>query len=78
MKRGTDHTWQLVKYKEDMAIYAKCKCKFRYACSENKRNEDGTFSFKQIPTLFYPYCPNCGARKKYYTDEIINGGNKYK
>lgn len=69
-KRGTDHTWQLVKYNGDAAIYARCKCKYHYNCGRNKRNEDGSWSLIQVSTVFYPYCPMCGARKKWYTEEI--------
>lgn len=70
-KRGTDHTWKLVKYKGDEAIYAKCQCKFRYRCSTDAIGEDGTRNpFRQVPTMFYLYCPICGARKKWYTDEV--------
>ena len=73
IKRGKDHCWQLVKYKVDIAIYAKCKCGYHYCCSEADRDEDGTLlPFKQIPTRFYPYCPICGARKKTYTTEITD------
>ena len=70
-KRGTDHTWQLVEYNVDIAIYAKCKCKYHYRCSTESIEEDVTRNpFHQIPTKFYPYCPMCGARKKWYTNEI--------
>lgn len=70
-KRGTDHTWQLVKYNGDCAIYAKCKCKYHYCCSTSARDEDGFLNpFNQVPTIFYPYCPVCGARKKWHTYEI--------
>lgn len=30
MKRGTDHEWHVVKYKNDGAVYARCKCGFEY------------------------------------------------
>ena len=71
LKRGKDHTWQLVKYKVDLAIYAKCKCGFHYCCSTDSINEDGSRNpAKQEPTRFYRYCPVCGARKKYYTTDI--------
>ena len=69
-KRGTDHEWHLVKYRGDGAIYAECNCGHYYSCSKNLRNEDGSWSFKQIPTIFYPYCPCCGARKKRHSAEI--------
>lgn len=78
MKRGTDHVWKLIKFKEDIAIYAKCKCGYFYACSQSARNEDGSPSFKQIPTYFHRYCPNCGARKKYHTVDVADGGWLYK
>lgn len=76
-KRGKDHTWEIVKYKDDTLLYARCKCGYKYACSQSKRKEDGTFSFEQeIKTLFY-YCPVCGARKKWMSTEIKDGGYLY-
>ena len=69
-KRGTDHSWNLIKYDGDAAIYAECKCGHYYNCGRSLRNEDGSYAFKEIPTIFYPYCPCCGARKKRYTPEI--------
>lgn len=67
-KRGTDHKWKIVKYKDDCAVYARCKCGFEYDCGRSKRFEDGTWSFKQYPEFMYLYCPQCGARKKYYNE----------
>lgn len=69
-KRGTDHCWHLVKYRGDAAIYAKCKCGHFYNCGRDSKNEDGSWSFIQIPTIFYPYCPCCGVRKKQHSTEI--------
>ncbi len=69
-KRGTDHIWNLVKYDGDLAIYAECSCGYHYSCSRSKREGDGSWSIKQYPTLFYPYCPSCGARKNRYNKEI--------
>ena len=69
-KRGTDHVWQIVKYAGDISLYARCKCGYHYACSKNKRNPDGTWSFEQEISHLYPYCPVCGARKKRYTEEV--------
>lgn len=66
MKRGTDHEWHVIKYKGDAGLYARCKCGFEYGCSRRKRMEDGTL--KQWPTVMYPYCPCCGARKKRYNE----------
>ena len=69
-KRGKDHSWDVRKYKGDLAWYAHCKCGFKYACSSSKRNEDGTWGLEQeINTLYY-YCPCCGARKKWYNPEV--------
>lgn len=68
MKRGTDHIWKVVKYKGDVAIYAKCRCGFQYNCGTNKKLEDGSFSLTQVPSSMYPYCPWCGARKKLYNE----------
>ena len=59
MKRGTDHTWESVKYKGDVAFYFLCKCGFYYCYKE----------FIDQPIRFYRYCPYCGARKKWYTNE---------
>ena len=70
-KRGTDHTWQLVKYNGDICIYAKCKCGHHYCCSDAARMEDGSLNpCHQEITILYPYCPMCGAKKKRYTDDI--------
>ena len=66
--RSTDHNWEIRKYRGDIALYAHCKCGFYYACSSNKRNSDGSFSFEQEITKIYNYCPNCGARKKWYNN----------
>ena len=71
MKRGTDHEWVVVKYKNGDAVYARCKCGFEYDCGKSKRLEDGTWSIKQYPTIMYPYCPWCGARKKRYNEEPV-------
>lgn len=77
MKRGTDHKWIVVKYKDNGAVYARCKCGFEYDCGRSRRMEDGTWSLKQYPTIMYLYCPNCGARKKLYNEEPIKL-DKYK
>ena len=71
MKRGTDHNWEVRRYKCDLAWYAHCKCGYQYNCSRPLRNEDGSWNFKQYVAIIYPYCPNCGARKKYYNEEPI-------
>lgn len=76
MKRGKDRQWQICKYLDDIALYAKCKCGFYYPCSSNTRNPDGTWGFKQEITKLYHYCPNCGAYKKYY-NETPQQVNKY-
>lgn len=70
-KRGTDHYWEIRKYDCDIALYAHCKCGFQYNCSSSKRNKDGTWSLSQIATLFYSYCPACGAHKKWCNEEPI-------
>lgn len=69
-KRGTDHVWDLIKYRGDSAIYAKCKCGYHYNCGRNRRDDYEAWSLTQVPTVFYPYCPSCGARKKWVTEEI--------
>lgn len=67
MKRGTDHTWCLVKYTGNIAIYARCSCGYEYCCSRNKSPAD----FEQEIKVVYRYCPMCGARKKWISKEII-------
>lgn len=76
MKRGTDHWWQVNKYIDNLALFAKCKCGFEYNCGRNKRNDDGSPSLEQYPAIMYQYCPRCGARKKWYNEEP-NRVNKY-
>ena len=71
VKRGTDHNWEIRKYRGDIAFYARCKCGFYYCCSSNVRNGDGSFSLKQYISKLYPYCPVCGARKKWYNKEPV-------
>lgn len=69
MKRGTDHEWLVIKYKGDGAVYARCKCGFEYNCGKSRRLEDGSWSIRQYPTVMYPYCPWCGAKKKRYNED---------
>ena len=71
MKRGTDHNWEIVKFNGDIALYALCKCGFRYPCSSSTQNTDGSWSPKQEVTKIYPYCPLCGARKKRYSADVV-------
>lgn len=70
MKRGTNHTWEIRKYKSDIALYAFCSCGFQYPCSRDKRNSDGSWSVEQEIVSLYRYCPNCGARKKWMTKKV--------
>ena len=60
------NTWKIIKYKSDLALYAQClNCGFEYACSSNKRNTDGSWSFEQEITKKYNYCPYCGDKKEW-------------
>ena len=76
MKRGTDHNWEIRKYIGDIAWYAHCKCGYQYCCSKCSRDEDGTWIPQQQLNWLAHYCPNCGARKKWYNEEPIKI-NKY-
>lgn len=67
-KRGVDHNWQVVKYNGDTALYARCKCDYRYCCAKTYY-ENGKFITKI--TWLSNYCPNCGARKKWYNEDPI-------
>ena len=73
MKRGTDHNWEIRKYLGDTAWYAHCKCGYEYDCSKVKI--DNHIWQTEIRWLAH-YCPNCGARKKWYNKEPIKI-NKY-
>ena len=64
VKRGKDRWWRMIRYKGDLAIYAKCKCGFIYNCSTFNTNE-----YKTKINLLYHYCPQCGAYKKWYENE---------
>lgn len=71
MKHGTDHSWEIREYINDIAWYAHCKCGYQYYCSKCTRDEDGTWNPKQQLNWLAHYCPNCGARKKWYNEEPI-------
>ena len=75
MKRGTDHNWEIRRYCGDSAWYGHCKCGFEYNCSYTKYNKEKGFT-TQI-SFIYHYCPNCGARKKWYNKEPIKYGDSY-
>lgn len=70
--RQIDRKWEIRQYKGDLALYAHCKCGFDYCCSSSIRKEDGSWSIKQYidSSKIYHYCPNCGAHKKYCSNEI--------
>lgn len=62
-KRGTGHTWRMVRYRGNAAIFASCKCGFEYVASHGG-------SVQKVNDALYHYCPNCGARKKRRTDDV--------
>ena len=67
-KRGTDHSWEFVKYTGDLCYYARCRCGFEYACC---KQEDFTIpKWEPAPEKLYRYCPICGARKIRYKDDV--------
>lgn len=68
MKRKKHKSWKFVKYKGDIAIYAKCKCGFSYPCYNN----DPIGSFNIVPDInqLYPFCPICGSKKKIYIEGV--------
>lgn len=61
----SDPTWRFVKYKGDIAIYAKCGCGFSFPCYKNKPRP--TIGTDPYPEALYPYCPWCGSEKHSYT-----------
>ena len=69
-KRGTDHSWDFIKYSGDLAYYARCKCGFQFSCYKN--TELGVLDTQPAPEYLYRYCPSCGARKKRYESEVIH------
>ncbi len=68
--RSIDHYWQFVKYKGDVAFYAKCSCGFHYGCYKNHSIEQ-PFPIEPDPEKLYNYCPHCGARKTRYIGEPV-------
>ena len=66
--RLKDHNWSFIKYKGDTAIYARCSCGFEYACCN--ASAEGGYHVTPAPEKLYPYCPYCGSKKKWYTDEV--------
>lgn len=69
--RGRDHIWRIVKFKGDVTLYAKCKCGYYYPCSKSKRLEDGSWSAQQEIVFIHNYCPECGAKKKWWDETIL-------
>ena len=63
--RSIDHTWQCVKYKGDIGYYAKCSCGFHYGCNRGKG-----IALEFAPEKLWNYCPKCGARKKWYCEDV--------
>lgn len=70
MKKGRkkDHVWQFVKYKGDIAFYARCSCGFHYACYKNP--VVGQLVLESAPEKLYKYCPFCGSRKTRYIETV--------
>lgn len=68
MKRGTDHEWTVVKYKDNMFYMAQCKCGYMFLCSNFDAEERRVLLH---PEWLYNYCPVCGARKLRYNPEPI-------
>ena len=70
-KRGRlkDHYWKFIKFKCDLAIYAKCSCGYWYPCYKGL---NGVNDIQKVPdpVKLHPYCPYCGSKKKWYIDEI--------
>lgn len=67
--RKKDHVWKLVKFKGNTAIFARCSCGFTYGCSDIVE-KDSMFKVEINTDKLYNYCPNCGARKTWYDDEV--------
>ena len=57
--RGVDRSWDVRIYKGDGAYYAFCRCKWYYACGSILDRDPNHWKI-------YPYCPSCGAHKKWY------------
>lgn len=78
-KRGKDSWWRMVKYPYNGAIYAVCKCGYERSAFRNylhdkrgefKRNESGELILLREPDNLKNYCPDCGARKKWWSNNI--------
>ena len=68
--RGRDHIWHLVKYKADIAIYAKCKCGWHFPCKVQKPIAKVLYGVDDDVENYYSYCPACGARKLWKSNDI--------
>ena len=53
------NTWYIRKYKGDGAIYAYCRCGYKYGCYKLDEH------FKVRLGYTFPYCPQCGEYKKF-------------
>lgn len=65
--RQIDHSWRFIRYKDDVAIYASCKCGYTYACYKI----ENIYTILPAPEKLHPYCPSCGSRKKTYTPDVV-------
>ena len=51
--------WYIRKYLGDGALYAYCRCGYKYPCYKM------TDQFKVTLGYTYPYCPQCGEFKRF-------------
>ena len=69
--RAIDHVWRFVKFRGDACLYACCSCGFRYdGCKHVSRGPDMFDKIVIAPERLYNYCPQCGARKTKYIEDI--------
>ena len=66
--RAIDHVWRFVKFRHDICIYASCSCGFQYGCC--KFSPPDSLRMVPDPERLYRYCPQCGARKTKYIEEV--------
>ena len=68
------NTWKLVKYPNDMFIYAVCtKCGYKHEVSKFNSCVDGWEPpHEGDPRRMPRYCPVCGRKKKFYDPNVIS------
>ncbi len=72
--------WAFVKYLGDGAVYAVCQhCGYTYACYKELRDQDGNYTFKNVPDVSkaHRYCPKCGLKMSLWDNDKVYKIDRY-